>query len=47
MNGQTENFTFAPDSAEKVKAIIGKYPEGWQESAVMPLLDLAQRQNDS
>ena len=46
MNGQPENFTFAPENVEKAKAILAKYPEGWQESAVMPLLDLAQRQND-
>ena len=27
------------------KTIIAKYPAGWQASAVMPLLDIAQRQN--
>ena len=26
-------------------AIIARYPAGWQASAVMPLLDIAQRQN--
>ncbi|MBN9543263.1 MAG: NADH-quinone oxidoreductase subunit NuoE [Alphaproteobacteria bacterium] len=30
-----------------MKAIIAKYPEGRQQSAVLPLLDLAQRQNDN
>ncbi len=43
---QPESFAFDADSAEKAKAEIAKYPEGWQESAVMPLLDLAQRQHD-
>ncbi len=52
MSGQPDNFTqpddfaFAAEYAEAVKATIDKYPEGWQESAVMPLLDLAQRQHD-
>ena len=29
----------------QAEKIIAKYPEGWQASAVLPLLDLAQRQN--
>ena len=45
MTGQPETFTFGPENAERAKDFIAKYPEGWQESAVMPLLDLAQRQN--
>ncbi|MCB1538491.1 MAG: NADH-quinone oxidoreductase subunit NuoE [Rhodospirillales bacterium] len=39
---QPEHFAFA-DMA-KVKAIIARYPEGRQQSAVMPLLDLVMRQ---
>lgn len=38
------NFAWTPENAEKVKDIIARYPEGRQRSAVMPLLDLAQRQ---
>jgi NADH-quinone oxidoreductase E subunit len=38
-------FTFAPENLEKAAAYIAKYPEGRQQSAVLPLLDLAQRQN--
>ena len=39
------SFEFTAENKEKVKAIIAKYPPGKQASAVMPLLDLAQRQN--
>lgn len=40
-------FAFNPENLEKAKAIIAKYPEGRQASACMPLLDLAQRQNNN
>ena len=43
---QPEQFIFAPEILEKAKAIIAKYPAGRQRSAVMPLLDLAQRQHN-
>jgi len=46
MSEQTINFGFSYENAKTAEAIITKYPEGWQASAVMPLLDLAQRQND-
>lgn len=39
---QPESFTFA--DMDKVNAIISRYPAGRQQSATMPLLDLAQRQ---
>lgn len=39
------DFTFSPENLDKSKAIIAKYPNGYQASAVLPLLDLAQRQN--
>jgi NADH-quinone oxidoreductase subunit E len=38
-------FEFSTDNLAKAKAIIAKYPTGRQQSAVLPLLDLAQRQN--
>jgi NADH-quinone oxidoreductase E subunit len=41
---QPASFAFTPETAEKAKAVIAKYPAGRQRSAVMPLLDLAQRQ---
>jgi NADH-quinone oxidoreductase subunit E len=37
-------FTWTPDNAATAREIIGRYPPGRQASAVMPLLDLAQRQ---
>lgn len=44
---QPESFAFTPENMAKADAIIAKYPEGRQASAVMPLLDLAQRQHDN
>ncbi|MCJ2181144.1 NADH-quinone oxidoreductase subunit NuoE [Novosphingobium sp. 1949] len=38
------NFAWTPENAEKAKDVLSRYPEGRQRSAVMPLLDLAQRQ---
>ena len=38
------NFTWTAENAAKAKDIVKRYPEGRQKSAVMPLLDLAQRQ---
>lgn len=40
-------FEFTPENVEKAKAFIARYPEGRQQSAVMPLLDLAQRQHEN
>lgn len=40
-----ENFEFNKENISKAKEIIAKYPEGRQRSAILPLLDLAQRQN--
>ncbi len=39
------DFTFAEATLERATAIIGRYPKDRQASAVVPLLDLAQRQN--
>lgn len=43
---QPETFAFSPENTKKVKAIVAKYPKGCEASAVLPVLDLAQRQND-
>ncbi|MDA0239346.1 MAG: NADH-quinone oxidoreductase subunit NuoE [Proteobacteria bacterium] len=43
---QPDSFEFSPASLEAAKAEIAKYPEDRQQSAVMPLLDIAQRQHD-
>jgi len=44
---QPVEFSFTPENLKKAKSIIAKYPVGRQSSAVMPLLDLAQRQHDN
>lgn len=41
---QPESFEFTKANLKKVDTIIAKYPKGKQQSAVMPMLDLAQRQ---
>jgi len=41
---QPTSFAFTPENLEQAKKVIAKYPAGRQQSAVMPLLDLAQRQ---
>jgi NADH-quinone oxidoreductase subunit E len=37
-------FAFTAENAAQAKKVIARYPEGRQQSAVMALLDLAQRQ---
>lgn len=41
---QPEEFKFTAANKKKADKIIALYPKGRQQSAVMPLLDLAQRQ---
>ena len=41
------SFEFNAQNIEKVDDILKKYPSDRKKSAVMPLLDLAQRQNDN
>lgn len=41
---QPESFEFTKANKKVIEGIIAKYPKGRQQSAVMPLLDLAQRQ---
>ena len=42
---QPESFKFTIENEKAIKRIVAKYPKGRQASAVMPLLDLAQRQH--
>ena len=42
---QPENFEFNSSSLKAANKIVSKYPEGKQQSAVMALLYIAQRQN--
>jgi NADH-quinone oxidoreductase E subunit len=42
---QPEHFEFTRENLERVQVHLAKYPPGRQQSAVLPLLDLAQRQS--
>ncbi len=42
---QVASFAFTPENLEKAKALIAQYPPGRQASAVIGVLDLAQRQH--
>ena len=44
---QPETFEFSSSSMEEANKIVLKYPEGKQQSAVMALLYIAQKQNDN
>ena len=44
---QPTTFKFTAENEKEIKRIIAKYPKGRQASAVMPLLDLAQRQHNN
>ena len=45
INDSKDIFEWSEENFLKVKKIIAKYPSGRAQSAVIPLLDLAQRQN--
>ncbi len=42
---QPDSFEFSTENLAQAKKIIARYPEGRQASAIMPLLDMAQRQS--
>jgi NADH-quinone oxidoreductase subunit E len=42
---QPQGFAFTAENAERARRIIARYPAGRQASAVIPLLDIAQRQS--
>ena len=44
---QPDKFEFTLDNLEKARKVIKKYPAGKQQSAVMSLLYLAQKQNNN
>ena len=45
MSGDSPKFEFSPEILARANTHMAKYPENRQASAVLPLLDLAQRQN--
>ncbi len=44
---QPADFEFSAENLAKARTIIAKYPDGRQQSALLPLLELAQRQNEN
>ena len=44
---QPKSFKFTAENEKEITRIIAKYPKSRQASAVMPLLDLAQRQHNN
>lgn len=47
ISDKENQFSFNEENLAKAANIIKKYPKGQERSAVMPLLDLAQRQNNN
>lgn len=45
MTQEAVKFNFNDENLKKAKIIVKRYPEGRQKSAILPLLDLAQRQS--
>ena len=46
-NNDKTPFDFTLENYRKVEAILSRYPKDFKKSAVIPLLDLAQRQNEN
>ena len=46
-SNQPSSFKFSKENEAEVRRLVDKYPKGRQASAVMPLLDLAQRQHEN
>ena len=44
MEQETTEIKFSSEKLKKVQEIIGRYPEGKQKSALLPLLHIAQRE---
>ena len=46
-NNDSTPFDFTRDNYSEVEKILAKYPPNWRRSAIIPLLTLAQKQNDN
>jgi NADH-quinone oxidoreductase subunit E len=44
MSAEPATFAFTPENAAKAAAVVKRYPQGREQSALLPLLDIAQRQ---
>ena len=47
MSNPLNTFVFDTENESRAKEILLKYPADRRQSAIMPLLDLAQRQNEN
>ena len=45
LNHDSDKFEWSENNFSKIKKIIDNYPKGKQQSAILPVLDIAQRQN--
>lgn len=45
-NNDDTPFEFTAENMKRVEEICSRYPDNWRQSAVIPVLDLAQQQND-
>ena len=43
---RNEILEWSEENSKRIKKIISNYPEGREQSAVIPVLDIAQRQNN-
>jgi NADH dehydrogenase (ubiquinone) flavoprotein 2 len=46
-NNDSTPFDFTPENYKVVETLLTKYPSNWKRSAIIPLLTLAQKQNDN
>ena len=46
-NNDSTPFEFTPENYQEIKLLLAKYPSNWKRSAIIPLLHLAQKQNDN
>ena len=44
-NNPATPFYFTPENWKRIEAIVNNFPEGHKAASVLPVLDLAQRQN--
>lgn len=44
---EVKSFKFNAANEKRAKALLKKYPKGREQSALLPLLDIAQRQCDN
>ena len=44
-NNASTVFDFTPENYERAYSVLAKYPDSYKRAAMIPLLDLAQRQH--